>query len=408
MRRRRWPMKQQQSTVKDPSSFPVTPPVTTLQNKGRARAAKKTGCLGAPLLPRKETADAWIGLDVGDRQVDVHVLDAQGLTLSVEVEAATAEGMAALAARHRGGHAVLEACGHSAWMQRTLQEHGWTVLVVKSDVLGGKSGRRRKSDRRDAHELAEMLRTNSRRLVAVAHRPAEAQRDLTLIMARDVLVATRTKMTNCVRGIVKTAGARLPACSAESFVTKAAQEIPAELRAATKPLVRVIAETTKQIRDYDRKIAGLLKKYVAAQRLAQVPGVGAVTAAAYVLVLWQRERFRKARDVGAMVGLVPHERSSGDSRPELGISKAGSPLLRRLLVQCAHYIIVRGADCDLKRWALARINRGGKAARKIAAVAVARRLAVVLMALWKSGRDYDPDYAQKLKTSRPDAVKSVA
>jgi transposase len=131
-----------------------------------------------------------------------------------------------------------------------------------------------------------------------------------------------------------------------------------------------------------------------------VKGVGPLTSLAYVLTLENPERFAKSRDVGPYLGLVPKQEDSGESQPQLGISKAGDEMVRRLLVGSAHYILGPfGPDTDLRLYGLRLCERGGKNAKKRAAVAVARKLAVLLNRLWVSGEVYEP-----LRNSLPAAV----
>jgi transposase len=146
------------------------------------------------------------------------------------------------------------------------------------------------------------------------------------------------------------------------------------------------------IKVYDERIEKLAtEKYAPTSLLRQVKGVGPLTSLAYVLTLENPERFAKSRDVGPYLGLVPKQEDSGDSQPQLGISKAGDEMLRRLLVGSAHYILGPfGPDTDLRRYGLRLCARGGKNAKKRAAVAVARKLAVLLHRLWVSGEVYEP------------------
>jgi transposase len=128
--------------------------------------------------------------------------------------------------------------------------------------------------------------------------------------------------------------------------------------------------------------------------LQQVKGVGPVTALAYVLTLEDPGRFTKSRMVGPYLGLTPRRDQSGDTDKQLRITKEGNVYLRKLLVGCSHYIMGPfGPDSDLRRHGLAIAARGGKNARKRAAVAVARKLSVLLHRLWVSGQDYVPLYA---------------
>lgn len=125
------------------------------------------------------------------------------------------------------------------------------------------------------------------------------------------------------------------------------------------------------------------EEYPPTGTLRQVPGVGALTALAYVLTLEDPARFRNSRAVGSYFGLRPRQRDSGDREPQLRITKAGDGFVRRLLVGSAHYILGPfGPDTDLRRWGLALAKRGGRNAKKRAVVAVARKLAVLLHRLW--------------------------
>ena len=162
------------------------------------------------------------------------------------------------------------------------------------------------------------------------------------------------------------------------------------------PLLEVIAELTRRIQQYDHELERVIRQqYPVAQRLQQPAGVGPITALAYVLLVEDPSRFAKSRDVGAYFGLVPRLDDSSESQPQLRISKAGDALGRRLLVSAAQYILGPfGPPCDLRRHGGQIAQRGGKNAKKRAAVAVARKLAVLLHRLWVSDRPYQPDYQQ--------------
>ncbi len=140
----------------------------------------------------------------------------------------------------------------------------------------------------------------------------------------------------------------------------------------------------------DREVERLCQeRYQETGGLRQISGVGPLTALAFVLTLEDPHRFAKSRDVGAYLGLRPRQRDSGGHRPQLRITKAGDALVRRLLVMAAHYILGPfGPDTDLRRFGLRLAERGGKAAKKRAAVAVARKLAVLLHRLWITGEVY--------------------
>jgi len=239
-----------------------------------------------------------------------------------------------------------------------------------------------------------VCRVEPRLLWPIKHRNAQAYSDLEIIKARDMLVQTRTKLINHVRCVVKSHGERLPSCSAVSFASRVAGLLPTQLTDALSYLIETIADMSQRIVQLERKIDQLSKhRYPETQGLRQVAGVGPVTAMAYVLTIEDASRFSKSRRVGAYLGLTPRRDQSGASDKQLRISKAGNRYLRKLLVNCAHYILGRfGPDCDLRRFGLAIAARGGKNAKKRAAVAVARKLAVLLHRLWESQQCYEPFY----------------
>ena len=139
-------------------------------------------------------------------------------------------------------------------------------------------------------------------------------------------------------------------------------------------------------------------------RLRQVKGVGTLIALTYLLTLEDAQRFRKSRDVGCYLGLQPGRRNSGQSEPQMHISKEGDPYLRTLLVQGAHHILGPfGVDSDLRRWGLKLAERGGRNGKKRAVIATARKLAVLLHRLWVSGEAYEP-----LRNSNQRALPAAA
>jgi transposase len=132
-------------------------------------------------------------------------------------------------------------------------------------------------------------------------------------------------------------------------------------------------------------------RYPETQLLRQVPGVGPITATTFVLTVEDPARFSRSRSIGSYFGPRPRHADSGDLKPQLHITKAGDADVRSLLVECAHHILGHlGPDTDLKRWGLALAERGGKNAKKRAAVAVARKLSVLLLRLWVTGEVYEP------------------
>ena len=342
-----------------------------------------------------------IGLDLGDRTSRTYDVNADGECESEATVSTTVAGMTHCFGNRERCRVVLEVGTHSPWVSRLLEQLGHEAIVANPSAMFAGAPRRRRNDRLDARFLARQGRADVELLYPITHRSAEAQRDLESLRARDQLVAVRTKLINHVRGAVKSSGARLSRCSAEAFAKRAAGEVPPELAPALMALVEVIADLTRRIARAEGQLAAITReRYPIAQRLQQPAGVGPLTALAFVLVIEDPHRFRKSRDVGPYFGLVPRLDDSGDSTPQLRISKAGDEFGRRLLVSAAQYMLGPfGPDCDLRRYGTAIAKRGGKNAKKRAVVAVARKPAVLLHQLWISGATYDADYQLKRRAA---------
>ena len=337
-----------------------------------------------------------VGVDLGDKESAICEVDRKGrLVRRCTLRTSRATLREYFAGRERC-RVVLEAGTHSPWVAREVESQGHEVIVANPSRIYGRV--RRKNDPKDAEFLARQGRADVALLYPITHRRAEAQRDLGIIRARDQLVRARTKLINHVRGAVKAQGGRLRKCAAEVFAKRALSELPAEMRPALVPLLELIGEMTRMIRAYDEQVEKLVARaHPEAARLMQPKGVGALTALAFILLVGDPTRFRRSRDAGPYFGLVPRLDDSGDSQPQLRISKTGDELGRRLLVSAAQYILGPfGPECDLRRHGLKIAARGGKNAKKRAAVAVARKLAVLLHKLWVSGEPYDPDRVLKL------------
>jgi transposase len=333
-----------------------------------------------------------VGVDLGDRWSQYCILGLEGETLSEGQLRTTQEDVREFFQALTVGRVVIEVGTHSAWVQDVISEWGHEVVVANPRLMEGSKRRKRKSDRIDAHKLARLGRVDPESLYPIRHRSREVRQDLVMLRARDAMVAARTEIINTTRGLVKSMGTRLPKCSSRSFAHKGEEAVAVEMREALLPLVRLAATLSADIKEYDKKIEELgQEKYGHTALLRQVKGVGPITALAYVLTLENPQRFAKSRDVGPYLGLVPRQEDSGESQPQLGISKAGDRMMRRLLVGSAHYILGPfGPDTDLRRYGLRLCERGGKNAKKRAAVAVARKLAVLLHRLWVSGEVYEP------------------
>lgn len=346
------------------------------------------------------------GLDLGDRTSTFCLCTGEGETVEQGRVRTTAPSLARRFETMAPMRIALEVGSHSPWVSRLLRQWGHEVIVANARKVKLIGNSRRKNDRIDAQTLADLASVRPRLLHPVEHISAEAQADRAVLRSRDALVRARSGLISHVRGIVKAQGERVVSCSAEAFAKKATASLPPVLVEALKPTLELLGELSEKIRCYDRQVERLIReRYAQVQRLTQVKGVGPITGLAFVLTLGDPPRFAKSRTVGAYLGLVPALRDSSKSEPQLRISKEGDPYLRRLLVQCAHYILGPfGEDSDLRRLGQRLMVNGGKNAKKRACVAVARKLSVLLHRLWVSGQKYEPLHSIAGQISMPMAA----
>jgi transposase len=333
-----------------------------------------------------------IGLDLGDRNSWYCVLDEAGhiqLEQRVRTSAKTLHEVFGAMPRSR---IALEIGTHSPWISRLLSELGHEVMVANARKVRLIGESRKKDDRLDAQTLARLARIDPALLCPVKHRSAQAQADLMMIRARAGLVRVRTGLVNTARGLAKSYGERLRGCNVRNLNPAKAEGLSPELQRALEPLLSAIAELSQRISEYNDRIEALAQaSYPQVALLKQIKGVGTLIALTFLLTLEDPHRFGKSRDVGCYLGLQPGRRNSGQSEPQMHISKEGDPYLRTLLVQGAQHILGPfGVDCDLRRWGLKLAERGGKNGKKRAIVATARKLAVLLHHLWVSGEVYEP------------------
>jgi transposase len=287
---------------------------------------------------------------------------------------------------HRCATIIMEAGCHSPWISRLFTDQGHKVIVANPRKLRAIYESDNKNDRRDAEMLARIGRFDRKLLYGIDHKSEAHQRALKIIDARDVLVSARVKLINSVRGSLKSLGIFLQSgWSSESFARKATGLLEEKDYALVAPLLEMIAELTKRIKAQDKCIHALIENdYPIAQKLMTIPGVGPITALAFVLIIGSPERFAKAREVGPYLGLVPGRDQSGDTDKPMRITRAGNRMLRRLLVSCAQYTLGKfGPESALKQAGQRKIATGSKVAKKKAVVKTARKLAVLMLALWK-------------------------
>ncbi len=335
-----------------------------------------------------------IGMDLGDKFHIAVVFDGEGTELETVKVVNTKSGIDKYFKRYRGSTVAIEAGTHSPWISRYLEEMGCHVYVGNPRKLRFIWDSTDKSDERDARMLGMVCRIEPRLLSPLRHRGQKAQADLAMVKSRDMLVKTRSKLINHVRSVVKTNGERLPSCSTDYFVRRCAAHVPKDLQSSLASILDTISQVSEKIHELDAEIERMCQdEYPETRQLQKVPGVGPVTALAFVLTIEDPDHFTKSRQVGAFLGLTPRRDQSGETDKQLRITKAGNKYMRQLLVSCAHYIIGPfGPDSHLRRHGLSIAERGGKNAKKRAVCAVARKLAVLLHRLWSSEQPYEPFY----------------
>jgi transposase len=355
-----------------------------------------------------------VGLDLGDRSSRYCILDEAGEKASEDELPTNKTGLDSIFAKMAPCRIAMEVGTHSPWVSRHLAAMGHEVIVANPRKVRLISQSTKKNDRMDAEQLARLARVDPKLLAPIRHRGPEAQADLAVIRARAELVEGRTKLINAARGLTKPMGERLKSCDADTVRETMADGLSEATQKVIRPLLKSVEVMTQQIKAYDQQIEELEKRYPETKLLKQIHGVGRLVALSFILTLEDAERFEHSRDVGPYLGLTRKQRESGESQPELGISKAGDELVRRLLVQAAHCILRQGApDSDLKTWGMTKVGagagkKGSKKRKKKAAVAVARKLAVLLHHLWVTGEVYDPAYNRKAVEASKGSKKAAA
>jgi transposase len=262
--------------------------------------------------------------------------------------------------------------------------------------------RRTKTDRRDARTLMEAARLGAYR---TAHRVSPARRHVRAELAvREALVRTRTRYIALAKALVRRDGLRVAASEAHLVAKRiAALELSDTLSSELLPLFQVLAPINEQIVAADRRIAAVVADDPIMTLLATAPSIGPITASAIVATVDDVTRFASAHQFEAFLGLVPGERSSGEKRRIGRITKAGNSRVRYLLVE-AGWRILRTKSEDtaaLRAWGLTIAARRGK---RIAVVALARRLAGIAYAMWRDGRAYE---ATRIRPPRPRVAQSA-
>lgn len=335
-----------------------------------------------------------IGLDLHKRESQLCIRHDDGTISEYRIPTTAARFTVLLGQRARA-RILLESATESEWVARHLEALGHEVIVADPNYapMYAQRSRRTKTDKRDARALMEACRVGTYR---PAYRLSTDRRHVRAELGvRDALVRTRTRYIALAKALVRRDGLRV-ASSTSRLVARRIQELdlPVALRQELAPLFAVLAPLTAEITAADARIAALSAADGDVQRLLSAPMIGPVTASAFVATIDDITRFPSAHQLEAYLGLVPSERSSGEKRQLGRVTKAGNSRVRWLLVEASWHLLrsKQPETAALRAWAHPIAARRGK---RVAVVALARRLAGILYAMWRDGVPYD---ATKLRT----------
>ena len=285
---------------------------------------------------------------------------------------------------------ILETSAEAFAVADLARKAGHEVKVVPATLVRtlGVGARGIKTDRRDAQALSSVSCKVDLKSVHIPSERARAWRSL--CNSRDAMVSSRTKLTNTVKSqlrgrLISSTPRRSKAMPAQ--IRQLWVELEGETPAHVERLLMLIEALDAQIAEADKEIRNLAKKDEVCRRLMTVPGVGSITALRFVATLDDVSRFGTAHDVQSYLGLTPGENSSSSRVRRTRLTKAGSPQMRFLLVQAAWSARRCATHHPMVKWAAQIAERRGS---PIAAVALARKLAGILFALWRDGSTYTP------------------
>lgn len=332
-----------------------------------------------------------IGIDVHKNSCQVCILSEDGGLVQRRIKTERAS-LYALFEDRPPARILIESSTESEWVARCLEEHGHEVIVADPNFapMYATRSKKVKTDKRDARTLCEACRLGAYR---PAHRTSDRQRDVRAHLAvRETLVRTRARYISLVGALARREGCRVKSGVSRSFAARVEEAgLPAHVLAQVEPLLIMLESLNEQIRRADEKLAEIVRDDEVVRRLTTVPGVGPVTATTYAATLDGAARFRDAKQVRSHLGLVPREHSSGERQHRGRISKAGNSRARSLLVEAA-WALLRWKTPKtqaLHEWAMRIAARRGKAT---AVVALARKLAGILFALWRDGTEFEPGH----------------
>ena len=335
----------------------------------------------------------YAGLDVSLKEISICVVDRDGETVARGVCPADPEGVAGwFRNRDLTPRRIVHESGMlSIWLQRGLAGLGLPATCIDArKAHKSLSARLNKSDAADAEGLAQLARTGWYTPVHI--RSEEADRLRSLVGARERLIRLRKDLEGHIRGVLKSFGIRMIGISQgrqrQAFRDQlaAAGETDPALRAIADAFIAAHARLCQAADDLDKALKTRAKTHPVARRLMTIPGVGPVNALSFIALIDDPDRFSRTSDVGAFLGLTPKRHQSGEMDWSGRISKCGDSAMRGLLFEAASSVIHQVKRFSkLKSWA---VRLAGRRGFRKAAVATARKIAVLMLTLWKNGTDY--------------------
>jgi transposase len=336
----------------------------------------------------------YVGLDVSLDETKVPVLDEQGRRVWRGSCASTPEAIEVTIRKHvpDAVRIGLETGPLTTWLWQALTDAGLPMVCLDArQAKAALNMRINKTDDNDAEGLAHLVRSGWYREVRVKSREAMLVRSL--LGARTQLLGMVTDLSNQIRGLMKTFGLVVPKGAGKIFEANVRRLLEGEALVAgvVLPLLESWRAVRARAADLDRQLLSVVRGSATCRRLMTIPGIGAVVAASFVAAVETPENFTTSRAVGAWIGLTPRRYQSGQVDDDGPISRRGDARLRALLYEAATAMLTRvQGESELRRWGLALKKRLGF---KRAAVALARKMAVIMHAMWKNGADFDPKAA---------------
>lgn len=335
-----------------------------------------------------------IGIDVHKNSCQVCILTEDGELIERRIKT-DRPSLHLLFGDRSSARILIESSTESEWVARCLEEWGHEVIVADPNFapMYATRDKKIKTDKRDARALCEPCRLGAYR---PAHRTSERQRKIRAqLLVRSTLVRTRSKYISLIGSLARREGCRIATGGSNNFITRVeAANLPEHVTAAIAPLFESLRMLNRQIDEADALLEKIVKEDEVVKRLCTAPGVGPVTATTFAATIDDTSRFGAAKQVRSYLSLVPREFSSGERQHRGRISKAGGSRARTLLVEAAWALLRwRNAKNEaLYDWAMRIAARRGRAR---ACVALARKLAGILYAMWRDGTEFDPQAVRR-------------